>query len=59
MLIDSEKVKDEIDYRMGFLNGIGCSESFKNGYEMALKQLKDWLRYEEELFEVFKNAGLR
>ena len=56
MLIDSEKVKDEINYRMGFLDGIGCNESFKNGYEMALKQLKDWLRYEEELFEVFKDA---
>ena len=56
MLMDSEKIKQEIDNRMCFLKS-STNQSFQNGYELALKQMKDWISAQEELFEVFKNAG--
>lgn len=52
MLMDSEKVKKEIDDRLGFLSDQE-DNSFKNGYELALQQLKDWIIYNELLLEVF------
>lgn len=52
MLMDSEKVKKEIDDRLGFLSDQE-DNSFKNGYELALQQLKDWIIYNELLREVF------
>ena len=52
MLMDSEKLKHEIDDRLGFLT-TQDDNSFKNGYELALNQLKDWITYNELLLEVF------
>ena len=52
MLMDSEKLKKEIDDRLKFLDGrADCP--FKDGYELALQQLKDYIRHEELLLEVF------
>ena len=52
MLMDSEKLKNEIDNRLEFLINQD-DNSFKNGYELALTQLKDWIIYNELLLEVF------
>ena len=52
MLMDSEKLKNEIDDRLKFLDR-NPDSPFKDGYELALQQLKDYITYEELLLEVF------
>ena len=51
--MDSEKLKAEIDDRLGFLSNKGES-AFKDGYELALKQFKAWIIHEELLIEAIK-----
>ena len=55
MLMDSDKLKAEIDDRLGFLSNKGESP-FKDGYELALNQFKDWITHEELLVEALKNG---
>lgn len=52
MLMDSEKLKNEINDRLGFLRNQE-DNSFKNGYELALQQLRDYIIHEELMLEVF------
>ena len=48
MLIDSEKVKEEIEYRLGFLANA-------DGYEIGLRQILEWINLYETQLKVFKN----
>lgn len=52
MLIDSEKVKEEIEYRLGFLANADNSY-FADGYEIGLRQLLSWINlYEDTIKEI-------
>ena len=53
MLIDSEKIKEEIEYRLGFLANADNSY-FADGYEIGLRQILDWINLYETQLKVFK-----